>query len=235
MNTAMNTTMNTAMNTTRSVVLTKRVRTQRHNFHIRVSVIARSHHTSTPAFQICPIQKEALEFCEFARINHPVHFDYDRGHKALFIQTYDQAHYVVDLEHMMMSCARPNTHGVKTHYHEIAITKCIRKAEDHFYDIIEEFRIVTRGQGSLEFSRDMLTRALNVAMRFSSSPEPLAVHALDVHGPSPPPAQFIKVDANTTHCEYDLNDDLSLRMCTLAKSPLRPSSRKVVKHEVHDW
>ena len=42
------------------------------------------YHTSTPAFQCCPIQKEAVAFCASAGLPS-VHLDYDRTLKALFI------------------------------------------------------------------------------------------------------------------------------------------------------
>ena len=179
------------------------------------------YHTSTPAFQCCPIQKEAVAFCASAGLPS-VHLDYDRTLKALFIHASDR-HCVVDLNLMLMSSVRSNTAAVKTRYREIARTKCVRTAEHHFRGILDELDVITHGAGRLEFSRDLHSRELHVAMRFPPSPEE----------PAFPAAQFVQVDKNYTHCEHDLDDDLTQLMRLLVSSPLRPPKREAI--EAHDW
>lgn len=193
----------------------------------RASASASPNHTSTKAFQRCAIQKEALEFCRYANLS-PAHVDYDAVHRALFIQTHDDLHCVIDLHSNLMSLVHPNTHGMRRLYREIARTKCVRTAERLFYCLIDEAGLLTLGgRGVLEFGRgDKLgqdeNRELVVAMRF-----PLIPGAWNM-----PVAQYARVSKNHLYSEHELVDDLSQLM---SMKVIAPTRTRVPNHEVHDW
>ena len=178
--------------------------------------------TSTTAFQSCSIQREALAFCEYIRVS-PVHIHFDSAVRALFIDTSDDKHCVVDLRDNIMSCTQPSNRTVKALYRDIARTKCVRTANHLFYGIVHELGLSTHGRGSLEFSRSDHARELVVAMRFELHPL-----ACDV-----PMATHVVVHKDHTHTEHELFDDLTRTMGIKAITPPRPS--RWADAEPHDW
>lgn len=189
----------------------------------RVTRASASYHTSTKAFQGCAIQREALEFCRYANLQ-PAHVDYDGANRALFVQTHDDKHCVIDLCNNLMSIVRPNTYGMKRLYRDIARTKCVRTAERLFYCLIDESGLLTLGRGKLEFGREEDNRELVVAMRFALTPGAW----------NTPAAQYARVSKNNLYSEHELVDDLSQLMSLKVIAPNRPC-RHAAEPETHDW
>ena len=184
------------------------------------------YYTSTRAFELVPIQKETEQFCKYLNIV-PVHINYDKTHNTLFINTYNEAYYVIDLMYKTMSAAIPTSPTIKKYYSDIARTKDIRLVTQLLYDAVKHLDMYTSGSGTLEFSRE--NKELAVAMRFDESEE-LALNPSVI----PPPLTYIKLTKNSVHTEYNLVDEISHIMFSKATSPPRPIKHKA-NERLHNW